>query len=86
MRHGFCLGMMHRIAPENHFDFDLIVEGLSSFSKRWLVVEFVRREGQRINEVSCALNDFTNALRKRFSDVRVVSSGEEPGVLLLCEK
>ena len=82
-----ALGLASRIALENHFDFDLIVEGLSSFSKRWLVVEF-----QNVNEV-CAdnltsrrLDGFTKSLRKRFSDVRVLSSGEGPGVLLLCEK
>ncbi|HKS40552.1 MAG TPA: hypothetical protein VJX74_08035 [Blastocatellia bacterium] len=73
-----ALGMAHKIALENHFDSDLIVEGLSSFSKRWLVVEFVRREGQS------TLNDFTKALLKRFSNVTVLSSREELGVLLLC--
>ena len=75
-----ALGMAHKVALENHFDFDMIVEGLSSFSKRWLVVEFVRREGQG------TLDDFTRALLKRFRDVRLLSSGEEPRVLLLCEK
>ena len=75
-----ALGLAHKIALENHFDSDLIVEGLSSFSKRWLVVEFVRREGQS------RLDDFTKALLKRFRDVRVLSSGEDPRVLLLCEK
>jgi hypothetical protein len=79
-----ALGMAQKIALENYFDFDLIVEGLSAFSKRWLVVEFVRSEGQGINVRT--LNDFTKALRKRFSDVSVLSSREEPRVLLLCEK
>jgi hypothetical protein len=75
-----ALGMAHEIVLENHFDSDLIVEGLSSFSKRWLVVEFIRREGQS------TLNDFTKALLKRFINVTVISSREEPDVLLLCER
>ena len=75
-----ALGMAHKIALDNHFNFDLIVEGLSSYSKRWLVVEFV----QSIN--AGTLNDFTRALRKRFSDVKTLSSREETRTLLLCEK
>ena len=77
-----ALGLADRIAVENHFSFELIAEGLSSFSKRWLIADFARCEGEAANE---RLDGFINALRKRFSRVRILSSDAERSVLL-CEK
>lgn len=76
-----ALGLASKVATQNHFDSDLIVEGLSSFSKRWLVVEF---DGGASS--SSSLDDFTKSLRKRFSGVRALDSNEDAGALLLCEK
>jgi hypothetical protein len=86
-----AFGLAHKIARDNHFSFDLIAEGLSAFSKRWLVVEFAPRESRDGDEAvgkpaSRTLDDFINALRKRFNGVRTLPHGAEPGVLLLCEK
>jgi hypothetical protein len=87
-----AFGLVHKIAFENYFSFDLIAEGLSAFSKRWLIVEFPRaenREGDKPREEKSdprPLDDFINALRKRFSSVINLSYGAEPDVLLLCEK
>lgn len=80
-----ALGLAHKLALENHFDFDLISEGLSSFSKRWLVVEFVN-EVRADKPRARTLDDFIKSLRKWFNCVNVLPSGGESGVLLLCEK
>lgn len=86
-----AFGLAQKIAFENHFNFDLIAEGLSSFSKRWLLVEFSHLGGGA-NKASYggfethALTEFMEALRKRFSKVEIVTPGAEPGVLILCER
>lgn len=72
-----ALGLVNEIASEKHLNFELIAEGLSSFSKRWLVVEFEDRT---------TLEDFIEALRKHFRSVSVISSGAHNRHLLLCEK
>jgi hypothetical protein len=80
-----ALGLANKLARENHFNFDLIAEGLSSFSKRWLVVEFDRSESRGADEPR-PLDDFIDSLGRRFRDVKALSSVEGQSVLLLCEK
>jgi hypothetical protein len=87
-----AFGLADEIASDNHFSFDLIAEGLSSFSKRWLVVEFDDRKVEETNRrggpnsESGGLNSFTEALLKHFRSVSVVSSEARAGTMLLCEK
>ncbi len=80
-----ALGLTRRIALENHLPFDLIAEGLASFSRRWLIVEFEERESSQANRPG-RLEDFVSALSTHFCDVSIVSHGEDNEVLLLCEK
>ena len=93
-----------RIALENHLTLDLIVEGLASFTKRWLVVGFGEEKTEQsklevsppqAGKDSCVpgsipgspgVEDFIGALRRRFSEVSVVSSSSQSGVWLLCKK
>ena len=88
-----ALGLTRRIASENHFSLDLIAEGLASFSKRWLIVEFDERQGPQAwradgapRSASGRLEDFVDALLKHFNEVYVVSTAANGGALLLCEK
>ena len=82
-----ALGFVNRIASENHFNFELISEGLSSFSKRWLVVDFAELDnGDGGTRGDRSLDRLIGELGKQFSCVRVVSSNPQTGVLLLCEK
>jgi hypothetical protein len=85
-----ALGLAHKVVLENHLTFDLLAEGLASFSKRWLLVDFVRAQSHGASDVdgfdSHQLPGFVSALRKQFSDVKVVSSGGDAEVWLLCEK
>lgn len=87
-----ALALVHHIVLERRLNFDQIVEGLALFSKRWVVVEFIPREDQDVGELWSpriswyTLDNFINALRKRFSTVSIMPSHPEPRVLLLCEK
>jgi len=87
-----ALGLTNTLHVDNHLTFDLIAEGLSSFSKRWLVVGCDNCEENNaspaINHLGehFSLRDFKDSLLKRFRTVSVVSSDPKWGVLLLCEK
>ena len=72
-----ALGLAQRIVVENNFNLDLIAEGLSAFSKRWLVVDFAETRD---------LDAFIHALRGRFSSVVTLPHATEQGAWLLCEK
>ena len=84
-----------QIALENHLTLDLIAEGLASFTKRWLVVGFGDEKKAPAGKDACvprsfpgspSVEDFIGALRRRFSEVSVVSSSSQSGVWLLCKK
>ena len=88
-----ALGLTQRVASENHFSLDLMAEGLASFSKRWLIVEFdecqgsqARRADNAPRSASARLENFVDALLKHFNGVSVVSTAANGGALLLCEK
>ena len=84
-----ALGLVDKVSGENHLSFDLIAEGLASFTSRWLVVE------KRNSGMATSANDpyhdsgrpdaFVSALSKRFRSVMVVLSLPTTE-LLLCEK
>jgi len=87
-----ALGLTNKLHFENHLSFDLIAEGLSSFSKRWLVVGCDHCEENNARQAVNHLSDqfslpyFKDSLLKHFRTVNVVSSDPNWGVLLLCEK
>lgn len=87
-----ALGLFHHIVFEQYPLFEQTVEGLALFSKRWLIVEFVPLEDPvlaifRSPKYSWyTLENFINALRKRFSSIHTMPSHPESRVLLLCEK
>lgn len=73
-----ALGLVNEVASKNHLSSDLIVEGLASFSSRWVVADFVPGR--------LKLSDFLRALHRRFSSVTFLSSGGDETALLLCER
>jgi hypothetical protein len=87
-----ALDLIHHVVNKRHLNFDQIVNGLALFSKRWLVVEFVPREGQHSCELWSSgfswytLDNFINTLKKQFRSVGIMPFYPEPRVLLLCEK
>jgi SAM-dependent methyltransferase len=87
-----ALAVVDHLVLKQRLNFDQIVEGLAQFSKRWAIVEFIPREDPAISKLWServswyTLDHFMDALKKRFSKVRVMKSGPESRVLLLCEK
>ena len=87
-----ALGLSHRLVFKDHLDFKQIACGLSNFSKKSLLVEFVPREDQFVREWWSerfqwyTLDNFKIALQEEFRTVTVLPSHPEPRVLLLCEK
>jgi SAM-dependent methyltransferase len=89
---NIALGRVNPIVGKQFVNFNQIVEGLALFSKQWVVVEFIPFEAQEFNESSLyyyswyKLDNFINALRKRFSNITIFQSYPEHCVLLLCQK
>lgn len=87
-----AMGLVNKLTSENHFNLDLIAEGLSAFAKRWLVVDFAEPQSRNLSEeregrsASHTLADFIHALRGRFSAVSILSPAGRRPALLVCEK
>jgi SAM-dependent methyltransferase len=86
-----ALGLLHRLVRDLYFP--QIVEGLASFTKRWLIVEFISCEDSALRNkwwsVRLAwytLDNFVDALRQRFRQVTMLPSTCESRMLLVCEK
>ena len=86
-----ALGLTDQLRRANHFTPELIAEGLSSFSKRWLVVDVDGSQGEECaNGRDGGLNAHSrdglkHALGEWFSAVRVVSLANGRA-LFVCEK
>jgi hypothetical protein len=87
-----AFSLVKELVFERYFNFELIAEGLSSFSNRWLLVEFISREDREISAKWgdrfswYTLDNFIAALRDHFSRVNILPGAAEDRVLLLCEK
>jgi hypothetical protein len=88
----FALALVHHLVFREHFNFEQIVDALSVFSKRWLLVEFIPSDDRYVREWWSeafswyTLDNFIDMLKKRFHNVRILPSYPKPRVLLLCEK
>lgn len=87
-----ALSLVQRAVFDYFLPFHLIVEGLASFSTRWVLAEFTP-PGERFSGKEKAsifswysLENFVEALEKRFSQVEIISRDTDGSVLLLCEK
>lgn len=87
-----ALALVHHLVFKQRLNFDQIIDGLSIFVKRWLLVEFIPGDDRYVHEwwserfAWYTLDNFTGALKKRFHDVKILPSYPDPRVLLLCEK
>jgi hypothetical protein len=83
-----ALGLVQRMVFEKYLSFELIVEGLSLFSERWLLVDFVAQEDSKAQADRFpwyTLDRFRDALSQRFQRVDVVRLRATRS-LLICEK
>ncbi len=87
-----ALALVHHLVFKQNLNFEQIVEGLSAFANRWLMVEFVPREDQYVREWWSehhswyTLDNFLAAARRQFRRVEVRASDPSPRVLVWCEK
>lgn len=84
-----AMGLIKQVIMERHLRFDQIVHGLEQFSKRWLITDFMPLDSCEQSSVVNAwytLDNFVAALRKKFTDVQLLSRSSNGHGLLLCQK
>jgi SAM-dependent methyltransferase len=87
-----ALGILDDIVLQQRLNFEQIVEGLSQFSKKSAIVEFIPSENSEFADLYSDrvswydLDNAIAALKKEFPKVTVLPSYPEGRVLLLCEK
>jgi hypothetical protein len=87
-----ALSNIEQLVFDRYLSFDLIAEGISSFSKRWAVVEFVPPEHLADNRKSTdafhwyTLENLVNAISKYFHSVEVIKLYSGSRAFLLCSK
>ena len=87
-----ALSIIEHLVFDRYFNFDLIAEGISSFSKRWAVVEFVPPEHLADSRKSTdgfqwyTLENLVNAISKYFPTVEVIKLYSGSRAFLLCSK
>jgi SAM-dependent methyltransferase len=87
-----ALALVHHLVFKRQLNFEQIVDGLSVFADRWLLVEFVPREDKYVSEWWSedyswyTLEKFEAALKLHYQSIRILPSNLDPRVLLICEK
>ncbi len=87
-----ALALVHHLVFGQHMTFGEIVAGLSRFTEKTLLVEFVPRDDRCLVTWNTAgaewytLENFVNALRAEFPRVEVMESNREPRKLMRCQR
>ena len=87
-----AFSIIEHLVFDRYLTLDLIAEGLSSFSKRWAVVEFVPPEYLSDGRKSTdsfqwyTMGNLVNAIRKYFASVEVINLYSGSRAFLLCSK
>ena len=87
-----ALGLLDHPTLDKRIRLDTIIDGLSLFAKRWLVVEFIPHKGGINGDAAPekssphTFEDTISSFERRFRRVTKVLSHSEKRVLLLCEK
>lgn len=87
-----ALALLHHLVFEQHLNFEQITDELSTFSNRWLLVEFIPRDDRYVRKWWSeqyswyTLENFITALRRKFQRIKMSPSYPDQRLLLLCEK
>ena len=86
-----ALGNVDQWIFKRSLNFTQIIDGFASFSKRWLLAEFVPSSDESLRKFSREISwynfeHFVEALKERFPSVTVLPSAPAGRMLLLCEK
>lgn len=88
----FALALIHHLIFIQFQNFDRVVEALSNFSSKWLLVEYIPRDDEYVEACWHERFEWYNienlmmSLKKHFNDVQVFDSYPEGRKLLLCTK
>lgn len=88
----FALAVVHHLVFKQHASFKTIADNLSSYTTRWLLVEFIPKEDKYVskwyneNYSWYNLDNFIVALRNHFTEIETLPSNPEPRVILLCTR
>ena len=89
---ALALALVHHMVFKSNLTFEQITQGLSDFTTKYLLVEFIPKEDRYVKEWWTpakswySLDEFQRSLRRHYSSVTLLESYPEPRVLLLCEK
>ena len=89
-----ALSKVHTLFFDQRLNFEQIVGIFASFSKRWVLAEFVSVDDEKVRDgisnwnpnLMYTLENFISELKKRFHEVTVIHDSTAPRVFLLCEK
>ena len=87
-----ALALIHHLVHLEAMWFEHIVQGLSKFTNRWLLVEFVPYNDPLLSQWNCHrydwynLEQFMRSLEKHFIVVETMSSYPSERTLILCQK
>jgi SAM-dependent methyltransferase len=87
-----ALALVHHLVFKQRLRFEQIVRGLSSFSSRWLLIEFIGPQDRYVREWMTDRYSWYNlegmkaALTSSFSIRQCLASNLEHRTLILCEK
>jgi hypothetical protein len=85
-----AFGMVYPLVGNRHLNFEQIVEGLASCSKKWVLIDFVpvqaipQEWADRFPWYS--LDNFIKAIKQDFQEVSILPTHPESPVMLLCRK
>jgi hypothetical protein len=80
-----AIALVNPMIRDRHLRLDQIVGGLSQFSKRWLIVDYIPPKELRLS-AEHGSEDLIRSLRERFRNVSRLKLDSEDRNLLLCEK
>jgi SAM-dependent methyltransferase len=87
-----AFALMHHLVFAQKLEFDQIVEGLTAFCKKKLLVEFIPLEDEHLEKYdtsNCSwytLDNFTKALEKHYDIVKIYPSTPSPRIIIECDK
>lgn len=92
---GLALALEHHLAISQNQTFDRIIEILDDYCQKWLITEFVPISDPRVQELLLTnrrdmswytLENFLQALKKKYKKVATYPSHPDSRVLCFCEK
>jgi SAM-dependent methyltransferase len=89
---GLALDLVHLLVLQQQLTFAQLADTFASFSKQWLLVEFVHSEDDEIRQAKLSapewytLTNFAAELRRCFQSIEIVPCDLAARTLLLCKK